>query len=142
QFMTKHLKYIHYGLSLYLRCAFLILGLPAADLIGDVACDFGIAPERSLVVAQRGKYDFGFKSRSILADAKPLVTNVSATGCFAQITLGLASRDVFCGIETGKVRTYNFRRHVAFDLLCSLVPRHDSAVQVEPVTGVLFEPTH
>src|SRR5206468_7930456 len=93
QFMAQCRKKIVLGLARFLGCDLLSLGLPAADLIGDVACNFGIAPELSLVVAQRSKYDFGFKSRSILADAQPLITNVPVTGCFAQITLGLASSD-------------------------------------------------
>jgi len=50
-----------------------------------------------------------------------------------------ASGNVFCGIKTGKVLPYNFLRHVAFDLLCSCVPRHDSAVRVEHVDGVFFD---
>ena len=142
QFMAQCRKKIILGLARFLRCNFLSLELPATDLVGDVARDFGIAPKRSLVVAQRSEYDFGFKSRSILADAEPLITNVPATSCFAQITLGLASSDVFCGIETGKVLTYNFSRHVAFDLLGSLVPRHDSAVRIEHVNGVFFDAIH
>ena len=60
--MAQCCQKIVLGLARFLRCDFFSLELPAADLIGDVAGDLGIAPELSLVVAQRGKYDLGFKS--------------------------------------------------------------------------------
>jgi hypothetical protein len=71
-----------------------------------------------------------------------LITNASATGCFAQIALGLASSNIFGGIKTGKVLPYNFFWSVAFDLLCSRVLRHDNAVRIEQVDGVFFDAIH
>ena len=51
--MAQRREKIILGLACFLRCDFLSLEFPAADLIGDIACDFGIPPKFSLVVAQR-----------------------------------------------------------------------------------------
>ncbi len=53
---------------------------------------------------------FGFKSGSILADAQPLIANVSAPRRFAQIALGLVRSDVLRRIEAGKVLADDFVR--------------------------------
>jgi len=56
--------------------------------------------------------------------------------------LRLPNRNIFCGIKTGEVLTYNFLRLIAFYLLCSRVLGHDSAVWIEEVDGVFFDAIH
>ena len=60
--MAERREKVILSLACFLRCDFLSFNFSTADLIGDVACDLGVAADVSLVVAQRSQYNFGFKS--------------------------------------------------------------------------------
>jgi len=60
--MAERREKVVLGLAGFLRCDFFRFKFPAANLIGDVAGDFGIAADVAFAVAQRGDDNFSLKS--------------------------------------------------------------------------------
>src|SRR5258705_13418477 len=117
--MAERREKIILGLARFLRGGFFRFKFPTANLVGYIACDLGISADVALLVEQCSKHYFGFKSRSIFADARALIPNISSTGCFAEIALRLSSRDVVRRVEARKIFPDNFLGCVPFDFLCA-----------------------
>ena len=128
QFMAERCQKIVFRLTCFLRCNFFRFKLPAAYLIGDVTCNFGETAKFPGVIMKRSNDNLRFESRSIFAHSQTLITNVSATGRFAQIALRFAGGNLVRCIEGGEVFSDDFFRGVAFDFLRACVPGDHVAV--------------
>jgi hypothetical protein len=79
------------------------------------------------------------ESRSIFANAQPLVANVPFARCLAQIALRLFGRNILRRVEAGEIFPDDFGRRVLLDLLGALVPCHHVSRRINHIDGVFFD---
>src|SRR6266487_1266661 len=140
--MAERRQKIVLGLACLLRRNFFRFKLAAPNLISDVACDFRETANFPGVITKRSNDNLRFESRSVFSDSQTLITNVSATGSFAQIALWFAGGNIVCCVERREVFADDFFRGVTFDFLCTGVPGDDVAIGIQQVNGILLDAIH
>src|SRR5215831_9030172 len=106
--MAERCQKIVLRFACFLSCDFFRFKFAAPYLVGYVACDFGEPPNFPGLITKRSNDNFCFERRSVLADAKTLITNVSSTRGFSQVALRFASGNVVSCIEGGEVFADDF----------------------------------
>src|SRR5262249_20263027 len=94
------------------------------------------------LITKRSNDNFCFERRSVLADAKTLITNVSSTRGFSQVALRFASGNVVSCIEGGEVLADDFVARETLNFFRTRVPGNDVAIGIQKVNGVLLDAIH
>ncbi len=106
---------------------------------GDVARDFGKAPERAPVVEHGSDHDVSPEGGTVLADPPGLFLKSPFGEGLLEFSGGLTGFAVFCSVKTRKMLAQNFLLQIALDAGRTRIPANHVTFGVEHVDGVVLD---